>query len=322
MAHLINCVFHNRYRIDSLLGQQTGRRTCLATDLQTGTAVVVKLLLFGPDFTWSDLKLFEREAAVLKSLDHDAIPKYLDSFEVETELGKGFALVQSYIKAKSLQQWMQSGRTFSEAELRAITTSLLKTLDYLHQRHPAVVHRDVKPSNILLSDRSWWHSERVYLVDFGSVQTAAHSGTRTVVGTYGYMPPEQFGGQTLPASDLYALGATLICLASGQSPDQLPQREMRLLFESQVTLCLNWINWLKWLTEPSLDRRALLAKQALEVLEQFSRSPLGTSFQPSQPPVTKEADVLEPPQKPVLIVSGGSDQSLVTQSNIKNGISR
>ena len=320
MAHLINCVFHNRYRIDSLLGQQTGRRTCLATDLQTGTAVVVKLLLFGPDFTWSDLKLFEREAAVLKSLDHDAIPKYLDSFEVETELGKGFALVQSYIKAKSLQQWMQSGRTFSEAELRAITTSLLKTLDYLHQRHPAVVHRDVKPSNILLSDRSWWHSERVYLVDFGSVQTAAHSGTRTVVGTYGYMPPEQFGGQTLPASDLYALGATLICLASGQSPDQLPQREMRLLFESQVTLCLNWINWLKWLTEPSLDRRALLAKQALEVLEQFSRSPLGTSFQPSQPPVTKEADVLEPPQKPVLIVSGGSDQSLVTQSNIKNGI--
>ena len=118
MTQLIDCIFHKRYRIQSLLGRQTGRRTCLATDLQTGASVVVKLLLFGPDFTWSDLKLFEREAAVLKSLDHPAIPKYLDSFEVETEIGKGFVLVQSYIKAKSLQQWMQSGRTFSESELR------------------------------------------------------------------------------------------------------------------------------------------------------------------------------------------------------------
>ena len=320
MAQLIGSILHNRYRIQSLLGRQTGRRTCLATDLRTGALVVLKLLLFGPDFTWSDLKLFEREAAVLKSLDHESIPKYLDSFEVETELGKGFALVQSYIKANSLQEWIQSGRTFSQSELQAIATSLLKTLDYLHQRHPAVVHRDVKPSNILLSDRSWWQSERVYLVDFGSVQTVASIGTRTVVGTYGYMPPEQFGGQTLPASDLYALGVTLVYLASGQSPDQLPQREMRLLFEDRVKLSSHWIGWLKWLTEPSLDRRAPSAKQALEALEQFSKSPSSASSQPPQPPVGKEPDVLERPKQPVLIISGRSDQSLVTQSDTTNGI--
>ncbi len=314
MVQLVGCIFHNRYRIESLLGQQTGRRTCLTTDLRTGASVVIKLLLFGPDFTWSDLKLFEREAAVLKSLDHQAIPKYLDSFEVETESGKGFALVQSYIEAKSLQQWMQAGRTFSESELRAIATSLLKTLDYLHQRHPNVVHRDVKPSNILLSDRSWWHPEQVYLVDFGSVQTIASSGTRTVVGTYGYMPPEQFGGQTLPASDLYALGVTLICLASGQSPDQLPQREMRLLFEDRVTLNSRWIDWLKWLTEPSLDRRATSAKQALEALEQSSKSPVraGSLF-PVQPSVSKvQPPVLERPKESVSFLSGESARLLIT----------
>jgi serine/threonine protein kinase len=81
------------------------------------------------------------------------------------------------------------------------------------------------------------------------------------------MPPEQFGGQTLPASDLYALGATLIYLATGQSPDRLPQKEMRLLFEKQVSLSPHWIDWLKWLTEPSLDLRLTSAKQALAALE-------------------------------------------------------
>ena len=267
MDELAVQVLHDRYRIQSLLGRQTGRRTFLASDLQTGLGVVVKLLLFGPDFTWDDLKLFEREAEVLKSLDHPAIPQYLDSFEVETKLGKGFALVQSHIKAKSLQNWIQSGRTFREAELKAIAKELLGILDYLHHRQPAVVHRDLKPSNILLGDRSGNSPGQVYLIDFGSVQTSIHGGTRTVVGTYGYMPPEQFGGQSIPPSDLYALGATFIYLATGQHPDQLPQREMRILFEDRVNLSPNLIDWLKWLTEPSTDRRLKSAKQALDALE-------------------------------------------------------
>lgn len=266
MAQLIGEVLHDRYQIQSLLGRQTGRRTFLANDLQRGLSVVVKLLLFNPDFSWEDLKLFEREAEVLKSLDRPAIPKYFDYFEVETELGKGFALVQTYIEARSLQDWIQSGRTFNEEDLKAIAKELLGILDYLHNRQPPVVHRDIKPSNVLLGDRSGHSSGQVYLIDFGSVQTAVHGGTRTVVGTYGYMPPEQFGGQTTPTSDLYALGATLIYLATGQHPDQLPQREMRILFEDNVNLSPNLIDWLKWMTEPSTDLRLKSAWQALEAL--------------------------------------------------------
>jgi serine/threonine protein kinase len=154
MDRLIGKVLHDRYCIQSLLARQTGRRTFLARDLQTELSVVVKLLLFSPDFTWDDLKLFEREAFVLKSLAHPAIPKYLDCFEVETELGKGFALVQTYIEARSLKDWIQSGRTFSEEDIKAIAKKLLGILDYLHNRQPPVVHRDIKPSNILLGDRS------------------------------------------------------------------------------------------------------------------------------------------------------------------------
>jgi serine/threonine protein kinase len=267
MEQLINRVVGDRYQIKSLLGRQTGRRTFLATDLQTNSDVVIKLLLFGPDFTWEDLKLFEREAEVLKSLAHPAIPQYLNSFEIETELGKGFALVQTYIEAKSLQDWIQSGRTFSEDEIKAIAIKLLKILSYLHSRQPAVVHRDIKPSNILLTtNRSGNSPGEIYLVDFGSVQTAAHGGTRTIVGTYGYMPPEQFGGETTPASDLYALGATLIYLATGQHPDKLPHKQMRIHFEDRVNLSPNLINWLQGLTQPNLNSRLPSASVALQIL--------------------------------------------------------
>ncbi|MBW4605008.1 MAG: serine/threonine protein kinase [Calothrix sp. FI2-JRJ7] len=271
MDRLVGKVLHNRYRIQSLLGRQTGRRTFLANDLVGEFSVVVKLLLFNPDFSWDDLKLFEREAEVLKALDHPAIPKYLDYFEVETELGKGFALVQTYIEAPSLQDWIQSGRTFSEQELKALAVDLLGILDYLHNRQPPVVHRDIKPSNILLSDRSGHSPGQVYLIDFGSVQTAVYGGTRTIVGTYGYMPPEQFGGQTTPTSDLYALGATLIYLATGQHPDKLPQVQMRIVFEDKVNLSPHFIDWLKWITEPSIDLPLKSALKALSSLEESNK---------------------------------------------------
>ncbi|WP_228021750.1 serine/threonine protein kinase [Vasconcelosia minhoensis] len=302
MELLAGKVLRDRYQIQSLLGRQTGRRTFLASDLQTGSSAVVKLLLFGPDFTWDDLKLFEREANVLKSLDHPAIPKYLDYFEVETELGKGFALVQTYIEAQSLQDWVQSGRHFSEADLKQIARALLDILDYLHQRQPPVVHRDIKPSNILMQDRTAHSSGQVYLIDFGSVQTVVSSCTQTIVGTYGYMPLEQFGGQTTPASDLYALDATLIYLATGQHPDKLPQQKMRIVFEDRVSLSSHLTGWLKGLTEPSLELRPSAAKQVLEVLEnsslqesrQIARSkPAGSKIQVTS--TGQKMEILIPP---------------------------
>ncbi len=263
MEELIGSQLQGRYQIESLLGRQTGRRTFLAIDTQTHDAVVIKLLLFGSDFTWDDLKLFKREAEVLKSLDHLAIPKYLDFFEVELEWGKGFALVQSHIPAQSLQQWVQEGRTFSEDDLKAIAKSLLEILEYLHARQPAVIHRDIKPSNVLLTDRTAHSPGQVYLVDFGSVQTAIKGGTRTIVGTYGYMPPEQFGGITSPASDIYAVGVTLIYLATGCHPDELPQQDFRLRFEDRVNLSPGFVRWLQQAITPSLEKRLQSASQAL-----------------------------------------------------------
>ncbi|MEL6351074.1 MAG: serine/threonine-protein kinase [Cyanobacteria bacterium J06627_28] len=264
---LIGHQLNEHYRITEILGQQSGRRTFLA-ETADQSLVVIKLVLFGPDFEWVDLKLFEREAETLRSLDHPAIPKYLDSFEVDTPLGKGFALVQTYIEAKSLAEWVSEGNTFGEDELCAIARKLLHILECLHQRHPPVIHRDIKPSNILLNRSDSYNHTDVYLVDFGSVQIAPSAGTMTVVGTYGYMPMEQFGGRAQPASDLYSLGATLLYLATGQHPSEFTQGNLQLAFEDEVLLSPQFIHWMKQLTYTDITKRIPSAKRALYQLEQ------------------------------------------------------
>jgi serine/threonine protein kinase len=104
-------VFRLRYQIQQQLGKKAGRRTLLARDLQTQELVVIKLLTFNHDFEWSDLKLFEREAETLKSLSHPSIPRYLDYFEVNSPQLKGFALVQTYLPAKTLEEYVKADRS-------------------------------------------------------------------------------------------------------------------------------------------------------------------------------------------------------------------
>jgi serine/threonine protein kinase len=266
-AQFTGQVLCDRYRIERQLGQKTGRRTFLAVDLQTELPVVIKLLLFNNEFVWDDLKLFEREAETLKHLNLPTIPCYLDYFEFDLPTLKGFALVQTYIDAPSLEEVVQSGRRFAESELQQLATALLDILDYLHSLHPPVIHRDIKPSNILLSNRSGNSIGDVYLVDFGSVQnvSAKDGGTLTVVGTYGYMPMEQFGGKTVPASDLYSLGATLIYTIVGVHPAELPQDEGKIQLPAN-SLSPGWRRWLEILVEPSLKKRFADVKVAKSAL--------------------------------------------------------
>lgn len=295
---MVEHILRERYKIQRQLGNRFGQQTLLALDQQTHDLVVVKLMTFSGELKWETFKLFEREAKTLKELTHPAIPRYLDYFDVETTSGKGFALVQSYIDASSLEEQVKAGRTFSETELKQIAKAILEVLIYLHNRYPPIIHRDIKPGNILLTNRSGNSVGQVYLVDFGSVQAAAsEGGTRTVVGTYGYMPPEQFGERAVPASDLYALGTTLIYLASGQHPADLPQRNLRLCFENYVSLSPTFIDWLQWMTEPALEQRLASANHALQTLEHEAlrkkQLPVPTKPADSRVILTKKHDLLE-----------------------------
>jgi serine/threonine protein kinase len=306
---MIGHVLIDRYEIRKQLGKKAGRQTLLAWDHQSKNLVVVKLVSFSQDFVWDDLKLFEREAETLRTLSHAKIPQYLDFFEVALPHAQSFALVQTYVEGDCLEAYLKAGQTFSEPEVKQIANSLLDILVYLHGRHPAVIHRDIKPSNILLKSRAENALGDIYLVDFGSVQTLAarEGGTITIVGTYGYMPPEQFGGRASPASDLYGLGATLIYIATGRHPADIPQKQLRLQFQPLTNLSVEFTRWIARLVEPGLDERFNSAEAALHQLNHLSyRQPL---FEPAAPLVPVE--ITKPKDSPVELVV--SDHSLTIQ---------
>ncbi len=175
--------------------------------------------------------------------------------------------MQTYIDAPSLETVIKQGRKFTEAEAVELADRLLSILIYLHEQHPPVIHRDIKPSNILIGNRSGNSIGDVYLVDFGSVQTAASKdeGTITIVGSYGYIPLEQFGGQTRTVSDLYSLGMTIIYLLTGIHPAELAQVNGQIKFTAEIGN--HFRRWLDKMTQPYLDKRfesAQIAQSSLK----------------------------------------------------------
>ncbi|MEW6497418.1 MAG: serine/threonine-protein kinase [Cyanobacteriota bacterium] len=267
-------ILQNRYQLKQKLGQNASRQTWIAQDLNAQERVVVKLLTFSDQMQWDNLRLFEREAQVLKQLNHPQIPKYRDYFCIDDRM-LWFGLVQEYLPGSSLKELLAQGKTFSEQQVRAIAQNVLNILIYLHGLSPPVLHRDIKPSNLIWvtppqSLCVQGEEGEIYLVDFGAVQdrAAAEGATFTVVGTYGYAPLEQLGGRATPASDLYALGATLIHLLTGIAPADLPQQEARLQFADRVRLNPGFVRWLGQLTEPNVSQRFSTAQQALEALKE------------------------------------------------------
>ena len=265
----MNSLIRKQYRLVKQLRDSTERQTWLAFDEEQKQQVILKLLRFDDSFEWSNLKLFERESKILQQLEHSQIPDFLDFFELDDDGEHKFVLVQSYIEAKSLTEHIQAGRTFTDVDIKQIAESILSTLSYLHSQYPPVVHRDIKPSNVLLGDRSGNYVGKVYLVDFGSIQTpiAKTTDTFTVVGSYGYMAPEQFIGRASPASDLFGLGMTLIYLAAGQHPADLMTDNSTSDWRERIPLSPYLTEWVKRLTETDPSRRFKTVEEAIDHLK-------------------------------------------------------
>jgi serine/threonine protein kinase len=298
----------SHYQLKQKLGQTAGRQTWLAEDLgaQPPEPVVIKLLAFGDQVQWDDLKLFEREAQVLRQLNHPQIPKYRDYFSIDDRL-LWFGLVQDHIAGASLKQLIAEGQHFSERQVRQMAANLLHLLIYLHELSPPVLHRDIKPSNLILGKDHF-----IYLIDFGAVQdkAAAEGSTFTVVGTYGYAPMEQFGGRAVAASDLYALGATLIHLLTGISPAELPQKDLQIQFADRVSLDPNFVWWVAKLVQPDVAKRFQTARQALEALRSLEASQAA-----SPPAITRSS---EPVQRRSLAPKEDSEAATVESERSKS----
>ncbi len=250
-------VLAGRWRLGPALGEGGQGRTFLARDTQgRRDVVVVKQLVLGGS-TWKKFDLFEREVRVLKALRHPGIPAFLDHFESDPP--GSFYLVMERAPGETLKA---IGR-FTDAELRDVLEKVLEILAYLHGLEPPVIHRDLKPANILRSERG-----RVSVVDFGGVREALRDrGGSTVVGTFGYMAPEQLHGQATPATDIYGLGATIVALAGGVEPEDVPRAGLRMDLPKHLSgLDRDLVDVLVRMTEPDPDDRPQSAEEVLEIL--------------------------------------------------------
>lgn len=188
-SHQIGDLIAERYRVQSVLGKGSSGMTFAVKEVHSRQQYALKALSLRGIQDWKQLELFEREAQVLAQLDHPAIPNYIDYFTTDTDKDRWFYIVQELAPGQSLTDWVKSGWRASQAEVRQLALQILDILKYLHELSPPIIHRDIKPQNIIRSEDG-----QVYLVDFGAVQSV-YQQTRfgsTIASTYGYMAPEQF----------------------------------------------------------------------------------------------------------------------------------
>lgn len=253
-----------RYQLQEILGEGGTGITYGALD-EDMTRVAVKMLTLNGQENWKNIERFEREAQVLAKLQFPGIPRYLDYFHIDTENDRTFYIVQQLAEGNTLAKLVEGGWRCNEKQVKAIAVQLLEIIGYLHKQTPPVIHRDIKPQNIIINSEA-----KVFLVDFGAVQNAYYDTfmrASTMVGTYGYMAPEQFRGKAVPGTDLYGLGATLLFLLTHRSPADFPCEELTLQVREHLQVSDDFGLWLEKLLESDVDRRFASAEEALAALQ-------------------------------------------------------
>ncbi len=188
---------------------------------------------------------FERDAKLLKSLDHPQIVKLYDYF---IEGHRAFLMLE-YINGQTLREKVLAAGAIREQEVRSHAGQMLDILSYLHERTPAVVHRDFTPDNLLLNEQG-----QIKLLDFDvALESAENNKTQaTIVGKQNYLPPEQFRGHPCPQSDFYGMGATLYFMLTGTEPEALGCSHPQKVIPS---ISLVFDQFIATATEPELKQR-------------------------------------------------------------------
>jgi serine/threonine protein kinase len=211
----------DRYLVLALHGSGGMSSVYRARDLHfpnvTKVVAVKEMINLATDPTMHEMVVrnFEREADLLATLSHPAIPRIYDYFTQENNS----YLVMEFIEGKDLEAVLrESDEALPEDQVVNWAVELCDVLQYLHNHKPQpVIFRDVKPSNIMVDNHA-----TIRLIDFGIARVFQPGQKGTMIGTDGYAPPEQYRGEASPAGDLYALGATLHHLLTRRDPRAEP----------------------------------------------------------------------------------------------------
>ncbi|CAN5241169.1 hypothetical protein BH10CYA1_BH10CYA1_08970 [soil metagenome] len=213
----------NRYEVIRSIGVGGQGTAYLCRDLtakdQSSTVVLKETIIpvFGDDsIRRKSLESVEKESRLLQSLDSPGIVKLIDHF---VEDHRAY-LVLEHIDGSSLREAVQNQGPTSNEKTHDLALQMCDILKVLHTN--GVVHRDFTPDNLILNSKG-----KLKLIDFNVAQQLQGGSTGTIVGKHAYLPPEQFRGKATSQSDLYAFGATLFYLLTGQDPEPISQSTPR-----------------------------------------------------------------------------------------------
>jgi serine/threonine protein kinase len=211
-----NTVLFTRYKILGVLGGGGMGTVYQARDLnfpEVRKLVAIKemqTLTNDPSLRSSTLKTFQREANILATLSHPAIPKIFDFFDQNDRA----YLVMEFINGRDLEALLAQTKELPMEKIIEWAIDLCDVLDYLHSHQPEpIIFRDMKPSNVMIDSFG-----KVRLIDFGIAKTFVSGVKHTMIGTEGYSAPEQYKGDVTPLSDIYSLGATLHHVITRRDP--------------------------------------------------------------------------------------------------------
>jgi hypothetical protein len=214
---------NGRYTISSYLSSGGFSTTYLVQTLDADTVVLKEAALPGDvsDTSCNYItEMFAKEARLLKRCSHNNIAKVLDYFQ---ENNRQY-LVLERIDGAPLSDLVRRSGAVEEAQVIEWGLKMSDFLEHMHNLNPPIIHRDFSPENLLLHSNG-----ELYLIDFGAANEFIGQATGTLIGKQSYIAPEQLQGKAIPASDIYALGATLYFLITGKSPTPLtelhPDRE-------------------------------------------------------------------------------------------------
>jgi outer membrane protein assembly factor BamB/tRNA A-37 threonylcarbamoyl transferase component Bud32 len=267
----------DRYLILGVLGAGGMSAVYKGRDLHfpnvTKLVAVKEMVNMAADPTMHEMivRNFEREADLLATLSHPAIPRIFDYFSTPNSS----YLVMEFIEGKDVEALLQDSQDFmSEQQIVSWAIELCDVLTYLHNHKPQpVVFRDMKPSNVMIDQHS-----HVRLIDFGIARVFQPGQKGTMIGTEGYSPPEQYRGEASPAGDIYALGATLHHLATRRDPRAEPpfsfsERPIRQInahisteFEAAVAVALSYDPKDRYPTTESMKQALVSAARQTGIL--------------------------------------------------------
>lgn len=290
-------VWGGRYEIDTVLARGGQGTTFAGTDRKTGARVAVKIFDLKNATEWKKVDLFEREVQTLKSVEHPRLPAYIDLIEDDDSGAR--ALVMTHVPGDNLADVLRREGPLQEAALWGLVVDVADVLRALHGQPSPLVHRDLKPQNLIRRPDG-----NIAVVDLGGVGHARGTAGSTVVGTFGYMAPEQLYGTSSTATDMYALGATLLTLATGTEPEDQPRKGLRIdVDQAAPHLSAPLRELLKKLLSPEPEQRPHDALELEKELHRIARTTPRAGAPTSEGAAAPEADTPwahahwpEPPQ--------------------------